>query len=217
MNQLQAHIYENPKILFQYIQWCLNHHCFINVSTNEKYCVLNLPGLAVPKRTQNRNTPFRREAREVRQTHNVFFLTGGPSAVVCVCRRKCVVGKLSCDALFLRVGPCTDRLFSPCHHPLVSSLLPRICLVGRTMAPSQRQAAPTPQRCDGSKDKYTKQTSVLDLAILGRYGSHFSLHKAARWPAKKKRKTQITTFHYGRTIQLAFKSDRPDLVLGIFW
>ena len=33
------------------------------------------------------------------------------------------------------------------------------------MAPSQLQAAPTPRRCDGSKDKETKQTSVLDIAI----------------------------------------------------
>ena len=34
----------------------------------------------------------------VRQTHS-GFCTGGPSAVVCVCRRNCVVGKLPCSAL----------------------------------------------------------------------------------------------------------------------
>ena len=31
--------------------------------------------------------------------HSVFFFTGGLSAVVGVCRRKCVVGKLPCNAL----------------------------------------------------------------------------------------------------------------------
>ena len=34
----------------------------------------------------------------VRQTHSVVF-TGGPRAAVFVCRRKCVAGKLPCNAL----------------------------------------------------------------------------------------------------------------------
>ena len=72
------------------------------------------------------------------------FFTGGPSGVVCVCRRKS--GKVALQRARFRAGACTDRLLSPCHHPRVSSLLPRICLVGRTMAPSQLPAAPTHKR-----------------------------------------------------------------------
>ena len=140
--------------------------------------------LTSSKRTQNRNTPFTTEARVVLQTHSVFFFFGGPSAVVCVCRRKCVVGKLPCNALVFVWGACTDRLLSPCHHPPVSSLLPRICLVGRTVAPSQLQAAPTPRRCDGSRDTKTKQMSVLDH--LGRYGSHFFCAQSCPKAGKKK-------------------------------
>ena len=74
----------------------------------KNYCFFTLPGLAIlrtltsSKRTQNRNTPFATAARVVRQTHS--FFSGGPIAVVCACRRKCVA--------------CTDRLLSPCHHHL---------------------------------------------------------------------------------------------------
>ena len=100
-----------------------------------------------------------------------------PSKVCC--------GKVAQKRARLRVGACTDRLLSPCHHPPVSCLLPRICLVGRTMAPSQLLAAPTPRRCDGSKDKKTKQTSVLDLPFENDMAVIFSVHKAARRPAKK--------------------------------
>ena len=58
----------------------------------------NTPTSTSLKRTQTRNTPFTTEARVVRQTHSVVF-TGGPTAVVFVCRRTCVVGKLPCNAL----------------------------------------------------------------------------------------------------------------------
>ena len=57
------------------------------------------PTLTSSKRTQHLNTPFATEARVEQQTHSGFFFTGGPSAVVCVCRCKCVVGKLPCNAL----------------------------------------------------------------------------------------------------------------------
>ena len=80
----------------------------------------------------------------VRQTHR-FFFTGGPSAVVRVPSHVCCE-KVALQRARLRVGACTDRLLSPCHHPPVSSLLSRICLVGRTMAPSQLEAAPTHKR-----------------------------------------------------------------------
>ena len=76
----------------------------------------NTSTLTSSRRTQIRNTPLTTEARVVRQTHSGVF-TGGPQ---------------------------TDCYH--CHHPPVSSLRPRICLVGRTMAPSQLQAAPTHRR-----------------------------------------------------------------------
>ena len=65
-----------------------------------------------------------------------FFFTGGPS----------VVGKLPCNALAFVWALPQAELLSPCHHPPVSSLLRRICSVGRTMAPPQLQAARTHKR-----------------------------------------------------------------------
>ena len=80
----------------------------------------------------------------------------------------------------LRVRACTDRLFSPCHHPSVSSLRPRDCLVGRTMAPSQLQAAPTPRRCGRSKDKWTKPVIVVDFAFWHDLKVIFTVSKSQR-------------------------------------
>ena len=143
-----------------------------------KNTVFTLPGLAIlrtltsSKRTQNRNTPFTTEACVVRKTHFFFFFF---LLVFQVSLYGCAVASVLWKVARLRVGALTDRLLSPCHHPPVTSLLPRICLVGRTTVPSQLQAAPTPRRCDGSKDKKTTQTSVWDdMAVI------FSVHKAAR-------------------------------------
>ena len=58
----------------------------------------NTPTLKSSKRTQNRNAPFTTEVRVVWQTHSGIFAVG-PSAVVLVCRRMCVVGKLPCNVL----------------------------------------------------------------------------------------------------------------------
>ena len=88
------------------------------------------------------------------------------------------------------MGACTDRLLSPCHHPPVSSLRPRVCLVGRTVAPSQLQAAPTPRRCDGSKDKKTKHTSVVDFAIWDDMAVIFFCAQGCPKAGKKNLKTQ---------------------------
>ena len=124
---------------------------FNPVSPTEKYC-FTLLGLAILQLSQTRGAlkiaipRFTTEARVVMQTHNGFS-TGVPSAVVFVCRRKCVAGKLPCNALTFVCALCAVRLPSSCHHRRVSSLRPRICLVGRTVAPSQLQAAPTPRRC----------------------------------------------------------------------
>ena len=141
-----------------------------------------------------------------RQTHSDFF-TGGPSAVVCVCRRKC--------------SPSCGRLHRQTVKPLpppVSSLLPTICLVGRTMAPSQLPAAPTPRRYDGSKDKKTKQTSVLDFAIWDNTAVIFLCPRLPEGQQQKNRETQkFIAFSNGRTIQWAFRSDRPGPVLESFW
>ena len=57
----------------------------------------------------------------VRQTHSGFF-TGGPSAVVFVCRRNC-----PCNAHH-RVSACTDRLSSPCVFLHVTALLDGTCM-----------------------------------------------------------------------------------------
>ena len=130
----------------------------------------------------------------VKQTHSSF--SGGPSAVVFACRRRCVVGKLPCDALNF-VCACTDRLLRPCHHPPVSSHLPRECLVGWTMAPSQLQGAPTPRRCARSETKRTKHMSVVDIAILDNVEGIFTVHKAARTPGNCKN-LEKRTFSYCR-------------------
>ena len=102
MHQPQAHFYEIAK------------YCFNTPNGTETMTVSMLPTektvfypprigntstLTSSKRTQNRNTPFTTEARLVRQTHRFFFFTGGPSAVVRVCRRTCVVEKLPCNVL----------------------------------------------------------------------------------------------------------------------
>ena len=160
----------------------------------------------------------------VRQTHSVFFflLLGH------VPLYACAVASVLWESCPVTRSPSCGRL----HRQTVKPLPPPTCvvssshkrLVGRTMAPSQLQAAPTPRRCDGSKDKKTKdkktkQTSVLDFAIWDDMAVIFSVHKAARRPAKRKhRKTQkVIAFSYDRTIQWAIRSDRPDPVLGRFW
>ena len=60
---------------------------------------------------------------------------------------------------------------------------------------------------------------VLDFAIWDEMAVIFSEHKAARRPAKKtNRETQkVVAVSYGRTIQWAVRSGRPDPVLGSFW
>ena len=61
------------------------------------------------------------------------------------------------------------------------------------MAPSQLQAAPTPQKCDGSKDKKTKQTSVLDFAIWD------DMAKAVYYERTLKRATKSVSGKSART------------------
>ena len=87
------------------------------------------------------------------------------------------------------MGAYTDRLLSPCHHPPVSSLLPRDLFgwTDHTMVPSQLQATPTPRRCDGSKDKQTQTNERSGICHLGRYGSQcFLCTKAAPKAGQKK-------------------------------
>ena len=57
--------------------------------------------------------------------------------------------------------------------------------------------------------------SVLDFAIWDDLAVIFSVHKAARRPAKKIAK--IKAFSSDRTTQWAVRSDRPDPVPGSFW
>ena len=97
MHLLQAHFYENLKILFQYIQWYWNHYCFARLKMLFKYPpgIGNTPTLTSSNRTQNRNTPFLQQRPVWYNKRTAFFFF----TVVCVCRRKCVVGKLPCNAV----------------------------------------------------------------------------------------------------------------------
>ena len=166
--------------------------------------------------SKNRNTPFTTEARVVRQTHSVFF-TGGPSAVVCVCRRKCVVGKFPCNALaFVRA------LAQPDCQALATTDLCRLfvhVMFGWTdhdAVTASSGANTTKMRWQqGQKD----QTNELSgFCHSGRYGSHFCRVQGCPTASKKKnRKTQnVIAFSCGRTIQWAIRSDRPDPP-GSFW
>ena len=85
----------------------------------------------------------------------------------------------------LRVSACENRLVSPCHRPPVSSLRPRISLVGRTVAPSQLQTAPTPRRRGHSEDQRAKQTSVLDFAIWDDMEVIFSVKRLLQGDQKR--------------------------------
>ena len=127
-----------------------------------------------------------------------------PSRVCC--------GRVALQRARLRAFACKDRLLSPCHNPPVSSLLPRKCLVGLTKAPSQLQAAPTPRRCDGSKDKKTNQTSVLNFCHFGRYGSHFfcaqGCPKAGKKECKKSKSNSIVLWSHN-SVGYKVRSSRP--------
>ena len=146
----------------------------------------NTPTLTRSKRTENRNPPFATEARWVWQTHSVFlsFFWWVKCRCVCVPSKVCC-RKVALLRAHLRVRACTDTLLSPCHHPPVSSLSPRISLVGRTVAPSQLQTAPTPRRCSRSKDQKTNQMSVLDIAIWNDMEVIFACVKRCSKASKK--------------------------------
>ena len=145
-----------------------------------------------------------------------FFFAGGPSAVVCVCRRKCVVEK--CPATRSPSGgACTDRLLSPCHHAPVSSLLPRNWLDG----PWRRHSFKRRQHHEDAMAARTKRPNKRAFWTLP-FGtirqSFFLCRNLPEGRQKKNRKSEkIISFSYGRTIQWAFRSDRPDPVLGSFW
>ena len=124
----------------------LYQYCF----NTEKYC-FSLQGLAILQLSQARSAlkiakpPFTTEARVVRQA----FSSGVPSAAVCVWRRKCVVGKLPCNALaFVWRFAQTDCQALACHPPV-----------------SIRLDGPWRFRCRRCKDKRTQLMSVLDFAI----------------------------------------------------
>ena len=128
---------------------------------------------------------------------------------------SCAIASLLWESCPVTRSPSCERLHrqTACHHRPGSSLRPRICLVGRNMAPSQPQTAPAQPRCDRREDKKTKQTSVLDFAIWDDLAVIFTVYKGARRLAKIIDKTQkIIGFYCGRAIQWAFRSNRPDPV-----
>ena len=120
-----------------------------------------------------------------------------PSQVCC--------GKVALYRARLRVGACTDRLLSPCHHPPVSHLLPRKCLVGRTVAPSQLQAAPTPRRCDGSKDE--KKPSKRAFWTFAMWDDMAVIFLCARLPEGRPKKKKNLWSHNAVGFQV--RSSRP--------
>ena len=186
MHQLQAHFSKIPKYCFN----TSNGTEAITVSIlfrRLKNTVFLPPGigntstLKSSKRTQNRNTPFTTEARVGKaNAQRFFFLLVGPSAVVLRVPSQVLCRKVALQRAHLRVSACTDRLVSPCHHRPVSSLRPRICLVGR----SQPHTAPSQRRCDRREDKKTKQTSIPDFAIWDDMAVIFTVYNAARRLAK---------------------------------
>ena len=172
-NTVSIHPMVLKSLLFQYCSRRLKNCSF---HPSQRMAILQLSS---SKRTPNRNTPFTTEARLVRQTHSDLLLVATVDAysragarrraVISTCRRLVCHAEVALQLAHLRVSACTDRLVSPCHRPPVSSLRPRIGLVGRTMAPSQHQTAPTPRRCRRSKDKKTKQNERSGLRHLGRF------------------------------------------------
>ena len=164
----------------------------------------NTPTLTSSKRTQNRNTSFTIEARVVRQTHSVFF-SGGPRAVVCVCRRKCVVG--SCPATR---SPSCGRLLRQTIEPLppptcvVSSSTYLLGWTDHGAVTASNGANTTKMRWQqGQKDQTNDRSG---LRHLGRYDSHFFCAQSCQKGRQKNRKTQW-----------AEKSYRADPVPGSFW
>ena len=217
-------ILENPEILFQIHP---NGTDSITVSTlfhrlKKLFFFSPLPGigntptLASSKRTQNRNTPFTTEAFVERRTSSVFF-TGGPSAVVCVCRRKCVVGKLLCDALAFVWALAQTKCSA-----LATTHLCRLFFHVNVWLdrPWRRHSFKRRQHHEdamqqGQKDQTNESSG---LCHLGRYGSHLFCAQSCPKADKNNRKTQkVIALSYGSTIQWAFRSDRPDPVLGSFW
>ena len=79
------------------------------------------------------------------------------------------------------------------HRQTAKPLPPSTCVVSSptylfcwTDGPSRLQAAPTPRSCDRSKDKRTKQMSVLKTAIWDDMAVIFTVYQAPRKHAKKK-------------------------------
>ena len=87
---------------------------------------------------------------------------------------SCAVESVLLESCPVTRSPSRARL----HRQTVKPLSPHtcvVCLVGPTMA---LQAVPSPRRCDGSKDKKTKQTSVLDFATWDDMAVIFTACKA---------------------------------------
>ena len=125
----------------------------------------------------------------IRQTNNNCLQVG--QMPLC----SCAVEIVWWDCCPVTCSPSCERLHrqtvDPCHHPPVSSLRRRVCLVGRTMAPSQLQAAPTPRKMWSQKGHKDPNNERRGLCHLGRIGRHF--HCLKRLPEgweKKHRKPQ---------------------------
>ena len=112
---------------------------------------------------------------------------------------------------------CTDRLESPCHHPtcVVSSSTYLFGWTNHGAVTASNGANTTKMRSQQRQKDRTSECS--GLCHLGRYGSHFFSAQGCPKAGKKKIAKKKNTFSYGRTIQWATKSDRPDPVLGSFW
>ena len=210
LHKLQSHFYGNPK-----------KHCSKTsngteiIAVSRLLCRLktlwfylpwigNTPTPTSSKHSRSQDPSYNRSPRGKANTQRFCVLVG--QVPLCSCAVELALRDGS--ALYfhhLRVRACTDRLLSPCHHPSVSSFRPRNCMVGRTMAPSQLQAAPTPRRCGRSKDKWTKPMIFVDFAFWHDLKVIFTVSKR---PASVSQTLKVTALDYGRTIHRAIKSER---------
>ena len=161
----------------------------------------------------NCNTPFTTVTRVVRQTHSDVF-TGGPSAVVFVCRRKCVVGKLP-----VILSPFVCALARTYCKALATTDLRRhfVHVYVWLEGPWRRHSIKRRQHHEDTIAARTKQMSVLDVASSDEMAVIFTVYKASCPKASKKKTQNVTACSHCRTFQWAMRSDRSDFVPGSFW
>ena len=157
--------------------------------------------------SKSQYTVFTIEARVVQQTHSVFFCF----TVVCVCHRKCVVGKLPCNAVAFEWA-----LAQTDCHALATTHLCRLFFHVNVWldGPWRRHSFKRRQHHEDAMAARRKRPKkrVFWTLPCGTIWQSFFCAQGCPKADKKNRKTQkVKAFSYGRTIQWAFKvrSSRP--------